>query len=84
MHAVCYSESYESLLAQLETWPVSLLLCGILCAHLYHLLAGIRHIILDFSPDHDLRQAWLSAAWLLVIYLGSTVVIVGKILGVWL
>ena len=65
-------ECLSSPLAKLVTW-------GLLSALLYHLVAGIRHLIMDMGIGETLEGGKLGSKIVLVV---STIVIV--LLGVWI
>lgn len=71
--------SFATLHIYLATPCPKLIIFAFLCAIIYHLLAGIRHIIMDMGYGEDLQSARSSAAG--VIALASLLII---FLGFWL
>ena len=71
--------SYHQLQTLLLTPWMIVLIWGILSASIYHILAGVRHLLADMGVGESLAFARCSA-WLLIIV--EFVVI--AILGVWL
>ncbi len=71
--------SYHQLQTLLSTPWMIVLIWGILSASIYHILAGVRHLLADMGVGESLVFARCSA-WLLIIV--EFVVI--AILGVWL
>jgi succinate dehydrogenase / fumarate reductase cytochrome b subunit len=57
--------AYLGALLWLQTWPVKLLLFGLLAAFLYHLANGVRHLAFDADYGFEKRQARRSA-WLVL------------------
>jgi len=72
-------EQFLNLQDMLATPFFKLILWGLLSAFLYHLLAGIRHLIMDFGYGESLSAARLTAQ--LVLLMG---VLLSVALGVWL
>jgi succinate dehydrogenase / fumarate reductase cytochrome b subunit len=74
------AEGYAQALAWLGGLPVQLLLILLAWAVFHHLLAGIRHLLLDIHIGADLRQARRSA-WL--VNLGALALLLWMLVG-WL
>lgn len=68
---------------ELQLWLgspfVKLILWGLLAALLYHLIAGIRHIIMDMGWGEELTTARKSARWIII-----TAVVLIFLAGIWL
>ncbi len=68
-------ETFERLRAVLAS-PVAKLVALVLAwAYLHHLLAGVRHLLLDAGVGQELREARQSAAAVLAISLFLTVLV---------
>ena len=63
----------------LAQWWVKWILWGVLTAVLYHVVAGVRHIIMDFGWGESLAAGKSSAIVVLVV-----AVIASLLVGVWL
>lgn len=66
--------AYAATLGWLATWPLKLVLFGFLASFIYHLICGIRHLLLDADIGFEKREArrsawfiWVLAAMLLVV-----------------
>lgn len=59
-------QSYARLLALLDTLWLRILLWWVLTALGYHLLAGIRHLFMDFGCGESLRAGRITAVCVLV------------------
>ncbi len=53
---------FREAVRMLERWPVRLALWAVLAALSYHLIAGIRHLLLDFGVGESLRGGRAGAA----------------------
>ncbi len=72
-------ESFFALKGVLANWFVKLVIFGILAAFVYHLLAGIKHLIMDCGHAETKTGSRIAAQTTLVL----TVIIMAG-LGVWL
>lgn len=72
-------ESFESLATLLGHPLAQFIIWGILAALGYHLLAGLRHLVMDMNIGESLRAGRFSATLVLVL---SVVLIIAA--GVWL
>ncbi|MEE9451829.1 MAG: succinate dehydrogenase, cytochrome b556 subunit [Gammaproteobacteria bacterium] len=63
----------------LQAWPMKLLLWVVLAALLYHLIAGVRHLIMDMGWGESLTAGRRSALSVFVLAAISVVFI-----GIWL
>jgi len=50
-------EGFAATVAVLEAWPTKLTLLGLLWALFHHLMAGIRHLFLDYGVGLDRAQS---------------------------
>src|SRR5699024_1312421 len=73
------SASCDELLETMQTPLFKLMLCGIVAALIYHLLAGIKHLVLDLGWGYTLEQSQLATR----ILIGSAVVLI-LLAGVWI
>jgi succinate dehydrogenase / fumarate reductase cytochrome b subunit len=71
--------AYDAALGWLVTWPVKLMLFGLLAAFLYHMANGVRHLLWDAGFLIEKRQA-LHSAWVLVAIVLVAVAICGYLL----
>ena len=71
--------SYLTALGWLVTWPVKVLLFGLLAAFLYHLANGVRHLAWDADYGFEKRQARRSA-WLVLGVVVIAVAVFGYLL----
>lgn len=71
--------TYQWALGWLETWPVKLVLFGLMAAFLYHLANGIRHMVWDTGHLLEKREA-LRSAWVLVTLVVVAVAVFGYLL----
>ncbi|MCH9769402.1 MAG: succinate dehydrogenase, cytochrome b556 subunit [Gammaproteobacteria bacterium] len=78
-HSLQSQEAFTALQQCISSWWVKLWLWVTVSAVLYHLLAGIRHIVMDFGVGESLMVARCTS-WL-VILLG---VVCAVLTGVWL
>lgn len=72
-------DSFEQLLSTLSHPLWKLVLWGILAALIYHLLAGIKHLVLDFGWGYELEQSRKATT----ILIGASVVLI-LLAGVWI
>ena len=72
-------ESFQDFVALTHVWWMQLLLWGGTTAISYHVIAGIRHLIMDFGIGESLVVARRTA--ILVVSLGA---ISAVLLGVWI
>lgn len=73
------AEGFSQLQALLDGFIFKLILLGILSALIYHLLGGIRHLLMDLGHFEELASGNMSAKLIMVLWLVLTVVV-----GVWL
>src|SRR5699024_588281 len=73
------SESFDGLLTTMQNPLFKLMLWGILAALIYHLLAGIKHLVLDFGWGYSLEQSAVATK----VLIGSAVVLI-LLAGVWI
>lgn len=73
------SESFDSLLTTMQNPLFKLMLWGIVAALIYHLIAGIKHFVLDFGWGYALDQSSVATK----VQLGSAVVLI-LLAGVWI
>lgn len=68
---------------ELQLWLgsplIKLVLWGLLSALLYHLIAGVRHIIMDMGWGEELTTARRSARWIIIM-----AVVLISLAGIWL
>ena len=72
------AEDFAAVLACLSSVPMKLLMWAMLAAFIYHLLAGVKHLIMDMGVGETL-QGGKTGAWLVVV--GTVVGIL--LAGVW-
>ncbi len=70
---------FRTIAGLFTSWPVKLLLWGFVSAVLYHLLAGIRHLVMDFGIGETLEGGRASAKYTL-----ASAVFAALFAGVWL
>lgn len=73
------AEDFSQLQATLDGFFFKFILLGILSALTYHLLGGIRHLLMDLGHFEELASGNMSAKVIMVLWLILTVVV-----GVWL
>ncbi len=73
------AESYASLRAAFANPFARLVLLGLCWAYLHHLLAGLRHLVLDAHFGLDLAPARRSAALVLVVSIILTLAIAARL-----
>jgi len=73
------SASFDELLETMQNPLFKLMLWGIVAALIYHLLAGIKHLVLDLGWGYTLEQSQLATR----ILIGSAVVLI-LLAGVWI
>jgi succinate dehydrogenase / fumarate reductase cytochrome b subunit len=73
------AEDFSKLQATLDGFIFKFILLGILSALAYHVLGGIRHLLMDLGHFEELASGNLSAKIIMVLWLVITVVV-----GVWL
>ena len=71
-------ESFDALKETLASPIAKLIVWGILAALAYHLLAGVRHMIMDFGIGETLEGGVLGAK---IVMVGAVVLII--LAGVW-
>jgi succinate dehydrogenase / fumarate reductase, cytochrome b subunit len=59
-------ERYAQALSSLTSWPLQLVLAGVLWSYCYHFLNGIRHLCWDLGLGFELRTARASG-WTVAI-----------------
>ncbi len=73
------ADSFAAVLTCLASVPMKLLMLAVLAAFIYHLFAGIRHLVMEFGIGESLEGGRKSAALVLVF------TVIGVVLaGVWL
>jgi succinate dehydrogenase / fumarate reductase cytochrome b subunit len=65
-------ETFTLLGDLLASWPVKLVLLGLLWGFLLHLSAGVRYLLVDARWISGLAQARQSSGWVLVVSLSLT------------
>ncbi len=60
---------------------VRLVLVGLIWAYLHHLFAGLRHLLMDLDIGLDKASGRRSAATVLALSLGLTVILAAKVFG---
>lgn len=73
------AEDFSQLQATLDGFFFKFILLGILSALIYHLLGGIRHLLMDLGHFEELASGNLSAKFIMILWVVLTVVV-----GVWL
>lgn len=73
------AEGFSQLQALLDGFIFKFILLGILSALIYHLLGGIRHLLMDLGHFEELASGNMTAKLIMVLWLVLTVVV-----GVWL
>ncbi|WP_076419160.1 MULTISPECIES: succinate dehydrogenase, cytochrome b556 subunit [Colwelliaceae] len=73
------AEDFSQLQALLDGFIFKFILLGILSALIYHLLGGIRHLLMDLGHFEELASGNMTAKLIMVLWLVLTVVV-----GVWL
>jgi len=73
------AEDFSQLQATLDGFFFKFILLGILSALIYHLLGGIRHLLMDLGHFEELASGNLSAKFIMILWAVLTVVV-----GVWL
>jgi succinate dehydrogenase / fumarate reductase cytochrome b subunit len=71
--------TYAAALVWLGSWPVKLVLFGLMVAFLYHLANGVRHLVWDTGLMLEKHQA-LRSAWVLAALVVAAVVVFGYLL----
>lgn len=74
------SLSSESGFANVQQWlsttPVKLVVWAILAGLLYHLIAGIKHLVMDFGIGETL-EGGKTGAWLVIVTSAIAIVLTG-------
>lgn len=73
------AEDFSQLQATLDGFFFKFILLGVLSALIYHLLGGIRHLIMDLGHFEELASGNISAKIVMVLWFVLTLVV-----GVWL
>ncbi len=73
------AESYATWKALFSDWWTKLVLLALAWAYVYHLLAGIRHLVLDMHIGLDLPVARQSSAVVIVVSLLVTAAVAMKL-----
>jgi len=73
------AEDFSQLQATLDGFFFKFILLGILSALIYHLLGGIRHLLMDLGHFEELASGNMTAKFIMILWLVLTVVV-----GVWL
>lgn len=74
--------SFENYRAIVSHWFAKLVLLALVWAYLHHFCAGIRYLILDLHVGVEKEQARTSASVVLGVSLVLTLVVAGKLFGV--
>ena len=69
--SISSEEGYNSIIQAMDAWYGKIILIGTVSALLYHIIGGIRHVIMDMGYWEELESGTLSAN----IAIGSWVVI---------
>ena len=72
-------QNYQALLGVLAMPLIKLVIWGFLAATIYHLFAGIRHIIMDFGVGETVEAGRMSS---IIVIVAAVVAIL--LLGVWI
>lgn len=75
--------SFENYRAIVSHWFARLVLLALVWAYLHHFCAGIRYLILDLHVGVEKEQARTSASVVLGVSLVLTLVVAGKLFGVY-
>jgi succinate dehydrogenase / fumarate reductase cytochrome b subunit len=75
--------SFENYRAIVSHWFAKLVLLALVWAYLHHFCAGIRYLILDLHVGVQKEQARTSASVVLGVSLVLTLVVAGKLFGVY-
>lgn len=73
-------ESFAGFKALAATWPVKLILGGLIWAYLHHFCAGIRFLLLDLHIGIEKEAAVKSSAAVLAVSIALTALIVWRAL----
>jgi succinate dehydrogenase / fumarate reductase cytochrome b subunit len=68
-------ERYAQALSRLASWPLQLVLAGVLWSYCYHFLNGIRHLCWDLGLGFDLGTARASGWTVAIASIVLTVVL---------
>lgn len=68
-------EGFESAAARLGSWWVGLFLIGLVWSLMHHLLAGVRHLILDIGVGLERPVARRTAGFVLVAALAASLLL---------
>lgn len=74
--------SFENYRAIVSHWFAKLVLLALVWAYLHHFCAGVRYLILDLHVGVEKEQARTSASVVLGVSLVLTLVVAGKLFGV--
>jgi succinate dehydrogenase / fumarate reductase cytochrome b subunit len=78
--AFCYSLSsdlnFNEMVLILNTWPVKTMEVFFIWALIHHLIAGLRHLLLDLQIGNDLIMARLSSKTVLLVSFVLTAIVV--------
>lgn len=79
-----FSDAFSVGLGIVPGWLIKLVALALIWAYLHHLIAGVRHVIMDMDHDAVTKEfGRLSAIVTLVLSLGLTVVLGAKLFGLY-
>lgn len=73
-------QSYNELATTLGHWFVKLVVFVLLASLIFHLLAGIRHLVMDMHIGESLHMAKLTS---ILVFIFSAVIIFGLAIWLW-
>jgi len=76
-------QSFQSLKECLATPVAQVILWSILVALAYHVIAGIRHLVMDFGIGEDSFESGRRSAWLVVVAVVIAVLIISGWVFLW-
>ena len=80
LYVVAVDASYASLIAGLPGWVLHVVEIGIVVSYMYHVLAGVRHIVHDFTASHSLVSTVRSAKIVLVVLMLWWVCVLARVI----
>ena len=78
-----FSAAFSAGLGFIPGWFFKLIVLGIICAYLHHLIAGVRHLYMDSFHAVSKEFGKSSAIVTLVLSIGLTVVLGAKLFGLY-
>ena len=66
---------FNKIILILDTWPIKIIQVFFIWALIHHLMAGLRHLLLDLQIGNDLILARLSSKTVLLISFFLTVIV---------